>query len=87
VASLEGKKSVVVDVLSNDLAGPAPLDLSSVEVVIEPRHGSVKIDNATGTISYQAGPHGAKVQSDELWYTVRDELSNVSTQRRVRIQL
>ena len=85
-ASLDGKKSVVVDVLSNDLAGPAALDLSSVEIVTEPRHGSVKIDTTTGAVSYQAGPHGPQVEFDELWYTVRDELSNVSTARRIRIQ-
>ena len=65
---------------------PTEMDLSSVEIVTEPRHGSVKIDTTTGAVSYQAGPHGPQVEFDELWYTVRDELSNVSTARRVRIQ-
>ena len=86
-ASLGGEKSVVVEVLSNDLAGPAPLDLSSVQVTTEPRHGVVKIDRETGALIYQAGPHGPQVEHDELWYTVQDELGNVSTARRVRVQL
>jgi hypothetical protein len=87
-ASLEGSKSVQVNVLSNDIAGPAPLDLSSVEIVTQPQYGTVKVDAATGVVSYQqmrAQP--GVVTSDVFWYTVRDGLSNVSTARRVRIQL
>jgi len=45
----------------------------------------VKIDRETGALIYQAGPHGSQVEHDELWYTVRDELENVSTARRVRV--
>jgi hypothetical protein len=87
-ASLEGANSVQVRVLSNDLAGPAPLDLSSVEIVTQPKYGTVKVDAATGVVSYQqvlAQPGG--VMSDVFWYTVRDGLSNVSTARRVRVTL
>ena len=87
-ASLSGKQSVMVDVLSNDLAGPAPLDLSSVKVVTQPQYGTVKIDSATGAVTYQQGRvQPGVLSSDEFWYTVRDELSNTSTARRVRVSL
>ena len=85
-ASLDGKQSVLVDVLSNDLAGPAPLDLSSVKIVTQPQYGTVKIDSATGAVTYQQGRvQPGVLSSDEFWYTVRDELSNTSTARRVRV--
>ena len=87
-ASLSGKQSVMVDVLSNDLAGPAPLDLSSVKIVTQPQYGTVKIDSATGAVTYQQGRvQPGVLSSDEFWYTVRDELSNTSTARRVRVSL
>ena len=86
-ASLEWGGSATADVLANDLAGPAALDPSSVQVLTEARFGTVTVDPTTGAVTYDClstvrKPAG--VQGEVLEYTVKDTSGNVSTPRRVR---
>jgi len=83
-----GAKKIVVDVLANDLAGPAVLDPSSVTVVSGPRLGTVSVDPATGWVSYQRSsklrnPAPDDVELDSFTYTVSDVSGNQSTPTRV----
>jgi hypothetical protein len=88
VEMASGAKKIVVDVLANDLAGPAVLDPSSVTVVSGPRLGTVSVDPATGWVSYQRSsklrnPAPDDVELDSFTYTVSDVSGNQSTPTRV----
>jgi len=86
-AALEWGGSGTADVLANDLAGPAPLDPTSVQVLTEARFGTVTVDPATGAVTYDcvSGLHKpAGVRGEVLEYTVQDASGNQSTPRRVR---
>jgi len=86
-AALEWGGSGTADVLANDLAGPAPLDPTSVQVLTEARFGTVTVDPATGAVTYDcvSGLHKPSgVRGEVLEYTVRDASGNQSTPRRVR---
>ena len=80
---------VRVDVLENDLAGPAALDPGSVTILRAPVLGDATVRPKTGQILYQPSkdrlPSGTDGCSDELWYTVSDFSGNTSTPRRLRI--
>ena len=83
-----GAKYIVVDVLANDLAGPAALDPASVTVVNGPRVGTVSVDPATGQVTYQRSsklrnPASDAVALDSFTYTVSDVSGNQSTPTRV----
>jgi choice-of-anchor A domain-containing protein len=85
-----GVKSIVVDVLANDLAGPAALDPASVTVVSGPRLGTVSVDPATGQVTYQRSsklrnPASDAVMLDRFTYTLSDVSGNQSTPTRVLI--
>jgi len=79
--------SGTADVLANDLAGPAALDPTSVQVLSAAQFGTVTVDPATGAVTYDCMPglhKPAGVQGEVLEYTVRDANGNQSTPRRVR---
>lgn len=85
-----GEKAIVLDVLANDLAGPAALDPASVTVVNGPRLGTVSVDPATGQVTYQRSsnlrsPASNAVVLDRFTYTLSDVSGNQSTPTRVLI--
>jgi len=86
-AALEWGGSATADVLGNDLAGPAALDPSSVQVLTAARFGTVTVDPATGAVTYDCVSTAHKpagLRGEVLEYTVKDASGNVSTPRRVR---
>jgi choice-of-anchor A domain-containing protein len=85
-----GAKDLVVDVLANDLAGPAALDPASVTVISGPRVGTVSVDPATGWVTYQISsklrnPASDSLVLDSFTYTVSDVTGNQSTPTRVLV--
>jgi hypothetical protein len=81
---------IVVDVLANDLAGPAALDPSSLTVLSGPRLGTLSVDPATGAVTYQRFPNLRRPspggpELDSFTYTVSDVTGNQSTSTRVLI--
>ena len=90
VEMASGAKDLVVDVLANDLAGPAALDPSSVAVISGPRLGTVSVDPATGWVTYQRSsklrnPASDSVVLDSFTYVVSDVSGNQSTPTRVLV--
>ena len=62
--------SVVIPVLANDSDADGPLDLTSVEIEVEPDNGDVSVDPQTGEITYT---HiGGLTTGDSFRYSVRD---------------
>lgn len=77
----------VADVLANDLAGPAPLDPSTVQVLGSSRHGTVTVDPLTGSLTYRCTPGQLRpigLRGEVVEYTVQDTGGATSTPRRVR---
>jgi len=72
VAEVDRGASVEVDVLANDADADGALDPSSVSVVVPPLYGSATVDPGTGAVTY--AHDGSPTTSDELAYTVRDDL-------------
>ncbi len=90
VLDLEDKRTGMVHVLSNDVAGPVEIDPASVTVTSSPAYGVVEVDAVTGVVRYtllDSRPLPRNAESDELGYTVRDVDGNVTTARRVRVLL
>ncbi|SFM59905.1 gliding motility-associated C-terminal domain-containing protein [Chitinophaga sp. YR627] len=70
---------VTIDVLANDDARNSTLDKTSVEVVVSPAHGTVKI-NEDGTVVYTPDP--GYTGDDSFTYQVKNangQLSNAAT--------
>jgi Bacterial Ig domain/FG-GAP-like repeat len=80
-------KSVEINVLANDTAGPGQsINPSSVTIMTAPQQGTATVDSTTGSVTYQ--PTTSYSGSDSFQYTVRDGLgakSNVATVS-VRVQ-
>ncbi|WP_316831662.1 gliding motility-associated C-terminal domain-containing protein [Pedobacter aquatilis] len=60
---------VIIDVLANDDPGNSSLDKLTVEIVTQPKHGTVRV-NADGTITYTPNP--GYTGSDSFAYRVKD---------------
>ncbi|MDX2247229.1 MAG: PQQ-dependent sugar dehydrogenase [Bacteroidia bacterium] len=68
--------STVLNVLANDIAGPAPIDKGSVTIITPPLEGTVVVNPVNGLITYDytGGPDSA----DHFTYQFEDTLGNLS---------
>jgi len=79
-------KSVVINVLANDAAGPGEtLDPNSVTVTTAPRHGTTSVDTTTGKVTYQ--PAITYSGTDSFKYTVQDKLGASSNTATVSVRV
>lgn len=79
-------KSVAINVLANDAAGPGEtLNPNSVTVTTAPQHGTSSVDTTTGTVTYQ--PETTYSGTDSFQYTVRDKLGALSNTATVSIEV
>ena len=70
-------KSVTINVLANDAAGPSEnLNPSSVTVTTVPQHGTTSVDSTTGSVTYR--PAATYSGTDSFQYAVRDNLGALS---------
>jgi|GEM_PF-3282199 len=75
--TLKAGENVTVPVLDNDTPGEgaSPIVPSTLEIVDQPKHGTVKV-NADGTVVYT--PAAGYSGPDAFTYSVKDELGNLS---------
>ncbi len=76
--------SINVEVSTNDSDPDGTIDLTSIEVISIPIHGSFSI-NANGTISYTNDSNLS--DRDSLTYTIQDDLGATSNVANVRISI
>jgi uncharacterized repeat protein (TIGR01451 family)/gliding motility-associated-like protein len=69
VAGTVANKPVTIHVLGNDDPGNSTFDLSTVEIVSQPKHGTVKV-NEDGTVNYTPDP--GYTGYDTFTYRVKD---------------
>ncbi|WP_421939937.1 DUF7507 domain-containing protein [Pedobacter sp.] len=69
VAGTVANAPIVINVLANDDPGNSTLDKLTVEVVVKPKNGTVKV-NADGTITYTPNP--GYTGEDTFTYKVKD---------------
>jgi hypothetical protein len=82
---VEHNTPALFNVLENDIGFEAPLDPTSVEIILEPLHGVAYADPETGEIVYL--PDVGYGGPDELWYTVKDAYGVVSNYAVVAIDV
>jgi hypothetical protein len=79
-------KSVTINVLANDAAGPGEtLSPSSVTITTAPQHGTTSVDSSTGAVTYQ--PAITYSGTDSFGYTVRDKLGALSNSATVSMRV
>ncbi|WP_188315889.1 gliding motility-associated C-terminal domain-containing protein [Chitinophaga agrisoli] len=86
-AETKANNEVTVPVLDNDNPGEgggSPIVPTTVEVVDQPKHGTVKV-NADGSVNYT--PDAGYVGADSVTYRVQDEGGNWSNVATVRINV
>lgn len=69
-AEVEQDSEVVIDVLANDSAGDAEINLSSLSLTITAQNGDTSVDDNNGAITYK--PNAGYSGSDSFVYTVSD---------------
>jgi hypothetical protein len=79
-------KSIQIDVLANDTAGPGEtLSVKSVTIASAPQHGTANLNATTGSVTYQ--PATGYSGTDNFQYVVRDGLGAQSNQASVSIRV
>jgi hypothetical protein len=79
-------KSVSINVVANDTAGPGQsLNVSSVTITGAPQHGTTSVNSTTGSVTYQ--PTSGYSGADSFNYTVRDGLGAVSNPATVSVRV
>jgi gliding motility-associated-like protein len=71
--------SAVIKILSNDIPGSSTLDLTTIEIITPPAHGTVKV-NGDGTVTYAVTPGYAG--PDAFTYRAKDTFgsyTNIAT--------
>lgn len=71
-ATTQIERAVAIDVLANDSAGAAPLDPSTVAIVAQPDHGTVRIDVTSARPVYE--PSLGFFGEDSFVYHVCDQI-------------
>ncbi|WP_343534536.1 Ig-like domain-containing protein, partial [Pedobacter sp.] len=72
-AETEWNKEVKIPILDNDKPFGAPLDIATVEITEQPKHGTIRI-NADGTVTYL--PNSGFTGTDTFKYRVKDANGN-----------
>jgi len=86
VTDTDGTTPVAVNVLANDIAPThAILIPSTTTVVTPPKHGTVKVTQLTGVITYTAT--GTFTGTDTFQYTVRNSLGGTSNPATVSVRV
>ncbi len=79
-------KSVSINVLANDSAGPGQtLSPGTLAISSAPQHGTTTVDQTNGTVTYQ--PTGNYSGSDSFQYAVRDDLGVQSREATVNVRV
>ncbi|MES2427562.1 MAG: gliding motility-associated C-terminal domain-containing protein [Bacteroidota bacterium] len=82
--STESGKPISINVVTDDLAGSAPLDPSTIEIIDQPLHGTLTV-NADGTVVYTSAK--GYIGTDVFTYRVKDINGNWSNVASVTIIL
>lgn len=72
--------AITIPILDNDIEGDNSIDVKTVVIVTQPKHGTVKVHPVTGTVEYT--PNTDYTGTDSFTYTVKDSkgiVSNVAT--------
>lgn len=77
-------ETTVLDVLTNDLGGGSPLDISSVSITSSPTKGVASLPG-NGTILYT--PNSGQIGADSLQYTVKNTSGSESSAATVTIDI
>jgi len=83
-ASVNTEESVLIDVLSNDIVGDVAIDTGTLDIIANPRLGTLSIDVNSGIVTYTAG---SVAGSDSFQYRVQDVSGNLSTHGQVDINI
>ena len=79
-------KSISINVLANDSAGPGQsLSPGTLTVTSAPQHGATTVDQTNGAVTYQ--PAANYSGSDSFQYTIRDDLGAKSQQATVNVSV
>jgi hypothetical protein len=79
-------KSIQIDVLANDTAGPGEsLNAKSVTIAGTPQHGTATVNSTTGSVTYQ--PTTGYSGSDSFQYMVSDGLGAKSNKASVSVRI
>jgi len=78
-------RAIEIDILGNDTDSDGTIDPTSVSIVKEPKHGSVSVDPASGTVTYAPDP--GQCRNDYFRYTVADNDGAVSNRAKVTIEV
>ncbi|HMP18229.1 MAG TPA: Ig-like domain-containing protein, partial [Gemmatales bacterium] len=84
IGSVANGESVVINVAENDTDADGTIDLTSIEIVDQPSHGTVQI-NDDGTVTYTHD--GSASDTDSFTYTIRDNLGLISNVATVNITI
>jgi gliding motility-associated-like protein/uncharacterized repeat protein (TIGR01451 family) len=80
----ESGKPISINIVTDDLAGSAPLDPSTIEIIDQPLHGTLTV-NADGTVVYTSAK--GYIGTDVFTYRVKDVNGNWSNVASVTITL
>ena len=88
----KSEASIKIEVLHNDLEGPAPFGAGAVQIVSGPNFGTVQVNAVTNEVIYtrpttSAPFFQARPRFVQFWYVAVDQAGNQSTPRRVWITL
>ena len=88
----KSEASIKIEVLHNDLEGPAPFGAGAVQIVSGPNFGTVQVNAVTNEVIYtrpttSAPFFQARPRFVQFWYVAVDQAENQSTPRRVWITL
>ncbi|MCZ4245119.1 gliding motility-associated C-terminal domain-containing protein [Pedobacter punctiformis] len=83
VATTNANKPIVIPVITNDHAGNSTLDPTTIEIVDQPKHGTVKV-NGDGTVTYTPNP--GYTGEDSFTYRVKDQYGNYTNVASVTIK-
>ena len=66
-------KPVTIPIIANDTKDVAPFDLTTIEILSQPQHGTVKI-NSDGTVTYT--PNDGYTGTETFTYRIKDAYGN-----------
>lgn len=73
VATTNANKPIIIRIVDNDDPGNSTFDMSTIEIIDQPKHGTVKI-NSDGTVTYTPNP--GYTGDDTFTYRLKDAMGN-----------